>query len=466
MTTLDGTADPDRNGRPQVLIELAPQLLEQVDETTPGLVSALLKPDGDQAPAVRLTVTASSLDPVRIVLDGADLPLPANAPAEALAYVLGQPTVLRNPDAGTVARQLAGAADGPAAALAEWLASLCRTEPFTSKPALSAKPGELEILIDPEYLRDLTSGDGATDDLFPFARDGLFVELGVALPAFHFRRDPTLRPGGFAFRLAGHDVPPRIGLAAGTILVNDTVEQLRLLNVQAEASANPATGAPGSIAPAEHDEMLVAAGLTTWTPMGYLILCFADAVRQHAYRYVTTALLGEILESAGRAWPDLEEMAASLLPPVETTEVLRDLVRERVSIRNQHRILELLLRWMTEDAPPEDRLGYVRAGLAEQIASGAARGTRTLVAYLIDPELEEEFTDAPGQAGGRLREAVTRELASLPRTAQVPVMLSQDSIRMRVRDALLPKFPRLLVLGYRDIPATFNIQPVARISAG
>ena len=460
MTTPGGTAGPH-----QVLIELAPQLLAQADETTPGRVAALLKPAGDRAPTVRLTATESGIDPVRIVLDGADVPLPSSAPAEALAYVLGQPTVLRNPDAGTVARQLTGSADGPAAALAQWLASLCRTEPFTSKPALPTKPGELEILIDPQYLRDLTSGGGTTDDLFPFARDGLFVELGVTLPAFHFRRDPTLRPGGFAFRLAGHDVPPRIGLTAGTILVNDTVEQLRLLGVQAEASANPATGAPASIAPAEHDEMLVAAGLTTWTPMGYLILCFADAVRQHAYRYVSTDLLGEILESAGRAWPDLEEMAAGLLPQVETAEVLRDLVRERVSIRNQHRILELLLRWLTEDEPPEDQLAYVRAGLAEQIASSAARGARTLVAYLIDPELEHEFTEAPGLAAGRLREAVARELASLPPTAQVPVMLSQDSIRMRVRDALLPRFPRMHVLGYRDIPATFNIQPVARISA-
>jgi type III secretion protein V len=318
-------------------------------------------------------------------------------------------------------------------------------------------------LVDPAYLRTLTTTAG--QDLFPFMREGLFQELGVHLPSFRVHRDPSLRAGGFAFRLAGAEVPPRIGLAEGTLLVNDTAEQLALLGITGRPTLNPATGHPAAIVPADHAAQLDALGYTTWTPPGHLVLCFADALRRYAYRYVTEELVDRVLALFRRFWPDLVDCVDALLTRAELTGLLRELVREQVSIRNVRRIMELLLRCATEGVPAEERLAVVRSGLAEQITAKAARGTSTVVVYLLDPALERAVTDGvEPDARVRLRRALAQEMAHLPPTAQVPVILTQDDCRGPVRDALLPQFPRLSVLGHRDLTPDVNVQPVARVS--
>lgn len=337
--------------------------------------------------------------------------------------------------------------------------------------ALSAP--RIELLIDPAYLRSLTEGNQGAG-LFPFLRDGLFAELGLALPPFHLRLDPSLRPGGFAIRMQSVRTVPRIGLATGTIMVNDTTERLRLMDVDGEATTNPATDQPATIVSAQYREMLESAGLTVWDPFGYLILAFAEAIRRRAYTLMNTAVASDALLSHGRDFPILAGAAGSLRLG-ELTFALRELLADQVSILNLRLILELLLRYETD---PEarlygDRAAFVRSGLAEQIAAKAARNTMTIVVYLLDPAIETAVRGLARATSGdssrpllveRVHAAVAAELAYLPPTAQVPLVLTQDDVRRTLRTVLQPRFPRVGVLGYGDLPGHYNIQPVARVS--
>jgi hypothetical protein len=494
----DGLAADDESSGPglDVLVLLTPLLLERADPSTAARIAdSLSRTVGRFAaaphrPVVRLDAAVPvAPDPfAQIFIDGQACPLSQVTLLETLAYVAGDAAVPSASDAVAVSELLESAGGEPTRRLEEWLALLClgavaaraEASPHRRVPAEGldpldwidpAEPLDLEIAVEPTYLRTLTltAGDYDAAALFPFARDGLFMELGVPLPPFHLRRDPSLRPGGFTVRLHGIGTPPRIGLPEGTILVNDTPERLSLLEmgIAAQATLNPATGQPGAIVAAEHDEALVALGLTTWTPLGYLILAFAETVRRKSYLYVTAKTTERILDNMSQAYPTLAEVARAFLSLDELSAVLRELVREQVSVRNLRRILELLLECATEDVPPANRLAVIRSGLADLIAHKAGRGTGTVVAYLIDPELESAVAAAEERPGAdeQLRAALAAEIVHLPPTAQVPVILTQDSCRLRVRDALVARFPRMIVLGYGDLPADINIQPVARISA-
>jgi type III secretory pathway component EscV len=505
-----------------VTVTLTPPLLTAVEPAAASVrrsieaeLSELLRDLGLLTqPVVQLKASGPKVatDLVGVIVGGRPCRFPQTTIAEALAYVDGTPQVATNGDA--VLDHLQGPGWGER--VAELLASVCRaavsTQPgilLTSTEdaglraaidlgmsiagsdaavqhlahdsgdpverllaALAAKT--IDVHIDPAYLRILTA-EHPGDELFRFLREGLFSELGLPLPPFHFRPDPSLRPAGFAFRINAVRILPRIGLSAGTILVNDTPERLALLNVDAQPTLNPATYQPGALVAEEHKEPLEAAGLTTWDPFEFLILSLAAAVRRSAHALMTQDVAARMVQVLGHAFPVLEDVARNYAPPDVLAPVLRELVLNAVPICNLRRILELLLRYETVGAADHgpDRMAFVRWGLADVIASKAARGTATLVTYLLDPEIESAVAnrlDGTAPTGPedplseRLSHAVQAELSYLPPTAQVPALLTRDELRRPLSDLLRHEFPRMMVLAYGDLPPDHNVQPVARIS--
>jgi flagellar biosynthesis component FlhA len=328
-------------------------------------------------------------------------------------------------------------------------------------------PDLVELRLHPALLRQLTTDNAARGaETVAFLRDGLFVELGLPLPKFRFRPDPSLQPGGFAFRINHLSTLPMISLPPDRILVNDTAERLALRQVEAVPILNPATWQPGSLVGHEHSESLQADGLTTWDQLGHLILSLADALRMRAAALVHCGLADRMLATLGTAFPDLERPARARIPLHVLSAVLRDLLRDRISIRNLPRILELLLEYETaaEPEPPTDRLTFVRAGLAEQIAAMTSRGTTTTVVYLLDPEIETALAEHQDGLPKRLGDALNAELAFLPPTALRPSVLTEDALRASIGAILRPEFPRVRVVSYSDLPPNHNVMPVARIS--
>jgi type III secretory pathway component EscV len=453
---------------------------------------------------------------ISLSVDGRPCRFPATMIPEAFAYVEGTPQITKD-----VAAQLDRLRDsgGPGSErLAELTACVCRAavsaqpgillvpaddaalhaavslgmsiddgdhaapEPAGEDPAerlIAARAGKtIDVHVDPAYLQVLTMQD-KTQELFQFMRDGLFTELGLPLPPFHLRPDPSLRPGAFAFRINSVRTLPQVGLPAGTILVNDTPQRLALVNVEARPTVNPSTHQPGALVDQEHKDALEEQGLTTWDAGGFLILSFAAAVRRTAYTMMTRDVAANMTRVLESAFPFLGEATRAHVPPDALAPVLRELLLDGVSVRNLRRIVELLLRLETAGAagPFPDRIAFVRSGLADLIAYKFARSTATLVAYLIAPEIEaavaeygDGYGDGPDPADGdkplaeRLSLALREELSTLPETAQVPVLLTHDEIRRPLRALLRDEFPQMVVVAYGDLPPSFNIQPIARIA--
>jgi hypothetical protein len=459
-------------------------------------------------PEVRFASTPDPMrgQPLRVHVDGRLCLVPARRSAEALAYATHSPQVgasLTSEDLlddsvhpaqlhetlATVARAAVSArpevlvADGdPLAALLGSGLSLAGEDPETLGAAV--RSGGAEALLDrlaaptfdlhfePEYLKALTTDRDAAE-LFTFLRDGMLVELGILLPPMRIRLDPTLRNRGFAFRVNAIRTIPRIGLDLDSIHVNDTPERLHGLDVSAVASVNPATGQPGAIAPAAPRTRIEAAGLTVWDAFGYHILVMADVIRTHAPALMSPAQVRAAMSELGKAFPavtgsfDDTDIARVVGP------LLRSLLAELISTRNLRHILQLVRR---HAVAPEVSFGYdlptfVRRGMVDQIGHVAARGTNTLVVYLLDPEFERELAEGADRAESvplglaeDLRDAFYGEIRHLPPTASLPAVLTTDKCRAAVRDTLCAEYPTVRVLDYQDLPAHYSVQPVARIS--
>jgi hypothetical protein len=359
------------------------------------------------------------------------------------------------------------------------------------------RPEVVAIHIPWEYLQQLTVSDsGQGKDLVPAMRKDLLAELGVPYVPFQLVRNEGLKPETFAFQINHLMTLPFLGLRPGECLANDTAERLRRLDVQARLAENPATSQPSSIVDAEHKSKLEAAGLTTWDPVQFFILCFIATLRKYGASFLDYKAVDGQLEQLRLTYPTLVEATRARWPVEQITRVLRAMASEELSIRNLRQILERLLdfdfrasdalRYLVLDDRPNTPRGvdegsdtqalvsFVRAGLKREIGHKYARGTNRLAAYLLDAEIEalvsrQQKASADDDAldehdADRIVEAIQQEIANLPPTAQIPVILTTETARPRLHELVAAEFPRVAVVSYTELAAELNVQPVARIS--
>ncbi|MCY1015430.1 type III secretion system export apparatus subunit SctV [Pyxidicoccus sp. MSG2] len=314
-------------------------------------------------------------------------------------------------------------------------------------------------------------------ELIPFMRDGLFVELGVRFPGVRARGNGSLPPGAYQIQI--NEVPVVTGQATlGHILVNDTVDRLKLMNIQGFEAINPATRQPAAWVPEQHRETLEAAGLTTWDVPGYIILHTAAVLRRNAREFVGVQETQTMLEQLEKAFPAIvKEVVPKVVNVLKLTDILQRLVEEEISIRDLRGILQALAEYGQVEADNVMLTEHVRAAQRRYISHKYARGTGTLVVYLLDPNIEEAIRGSVKRtsAGAHLAlepelaqeivQAVRSECGHLPPSAQRPVILTAMDIRRYVRKLLEYEFnPSFSVLSYQELSPELNIQPVARIS--
>ncbi|HEX8538972.1 MAG TPA: type III secretion system export apparatus subunit SctV, partial [Cystobacter sp.] len=314
-------------------------------------------------------------------------------------------------------------------------------------------------------------------ELIPFMRDGLFVEMGVRFPGVRARGNSNLPPGAYQIQI--NEVPVVTGQATlGHVLVNDTVERLKLMNIQGFEAVNPATRQSAAWVPEQHKDTLEAAGLTTWDVPGYIILHLAAILRRQAREFIGVQETQSMLDQLEKAFPAIvKEVVPKVVTVLKLTDILGRLVEEEISIRDLRGILQALAEYGQVEADNVMLTEHVRSSLRRYVSHKFARGTGTLVVYLLDPQIEEAIRGSIKRtsAGTHLAlepdiaqeivQAVKSECGHLPPSAQRPVLLTAMDIRRYVRKLLEYEFnPPFSVVSFQELSPELNIQPVARIS--
>jgi type III secretion protein V len=181
----------------------------------------------------------------------------------------------------------------------------------------------------------------------------------------------------------------------------------------------------------------------------------------------------------------------------DLTRVLRAMTSEGLSIHSLPSILERLLEYDTVSSDPatvvlDDRLplapgtnggwqatyASLRRGLRSYISHRFAWAENTVVAYLLEPELEARLATGiqrthgipahplPDEEAEAFRDAVWHELSSAGDAATRPVILTAEGVRASVRRLLEAELPDLPVLSYGELRPDVNVQPLARIPLG
>jgi len=172
-------------------------------------------------------------------------------------------------------------------------------------------------------------------------RKQIALELGVIVPPLHIRDDLRMRPGGYRILLSG------VVLAEGEVQVHRVLAidptGTALKNLNGEVTTEPTFGLPAKWLLTGDRTRAEAAGATVVDSAAVIATHLTELLRRNAHELLGRREAQELLDIAGKQNPKvIEELIPHLMSMGAVMQVLRNLLRESVSIRDLRTILETL----------------------------------------------------------------------------------------------------------------------------
>jgi flagellar biosynthesis protein FlhA len=322
---------------------------------------------------------------------------------------------------------------------------------------------ELEVGFDLVPLVEPSQGGGLVERVAAI-RKNLAAELGLIMPSVHIRDSLRLTPSAYRMLVSGNEIGHG-ELRVGKFLAMDPTGALPPL--QGERVTEPAFGLPAQWVSANDREQAES--------LGYTVVDAATVAATHLtelLRSVTPELLGrreaqELIDILARREPRLvDEVIPNILSLGEIIQVLRQLLRESVPIRDLRTILECLGDNGRETKDPVELTERVRRRLVRSISTRFKDPSGRIAALVLDPRAEEAFRN-----GGPDAASAQRVLASLDSTARAfagvntpPALLCAADVRRHVAEFLSRRIPGLAVLSYPEVDPKATVRTLGVVT--
>jgi type III secretion protein V len=305
-------------------------------------------------------------------------------------------------------------------------------------------------------------------------RRALYFDLGVPFPGINLRPNNSLE--GLSYELVINEIPLSRGLLEPkSVLVRETLENLKLMNVAATRGADFIPGL-ASIWVLESDApLLERAGFKSLDHARIISYHLSLVLARHASLFMGLQEAKHLLDKMEERAPDLVRELTRLLPVQRLAEIFQRLVQEQISIRNLRSVMEALIEWAPKEKDVIMLVEYVRGALKRQISYMHAGGLNLLPAILLDPQVEETIRKAIRQTSAgaflALSPETTKDFLNAVRTVfqkyrgqqAKPVLLCSLDIRRYVRRLVETDCYELPVVSYQEITPEITVQPLERI---
>ncbi len=331
----------------------------------------------------------------------------------------------------------------------------------------------LEVGYELVALVDAARG-GTLLDRVASLRQQLARDLGVVMPPIHVCDNLELAPGVYRLLISGNEVG-RGTCASGRLLAVDP--RGNAPPIEGEKTLDPTFGMPARWISLRDKEMAEALGYTVVDHATVVATHLGELLRTNAHKLLGRQEVQHLLEVLSRVAPKVvDDVVPNLLPLGDVLRVLRNLVREGVSVRDLRTILESLGELCAQTKDVEQLTELVRERLAAHITSRVKGSDGKVAVLTLDPKLEDAFRkslrDIASGAGGALdpdalravTSAAERSLKKFTALSATPLLATSPDIRRYVRAIFERRLPQLSVVSFREIDPSATIHVLDRLA--
>ena len=301
-------------------------------------------------------------------------------------------------------------------------------------------------------------------------RRQIATETGVIVPPVRIADNLQLGPRGYTILVKGVEVARGELYADRLLAINPGTASRTLEGVQ---TREPAFGLPALWVNNDQRDVATGAGYTVVDATTALSTHLSETIRTFLPDLLSRQQTKEMLDQLSQLSPKLvEDLVPKVVGVGEVQRVLRQLLRERVPVRDLATILEALADAASGTKDPDSVVETVRASIGRAICRPYQNDKGELPVIGVLPSLEEKLlasivrTDHgavlaldPQQAQGmasKIARAIEQAMAQ-------PVLLCSPALRPHLWRLFARVLPHLGVLSHDEVPPHVPIVPLATL---
>jgi flagellar biosynthesis protein FlhA len=311
------------------------------------------------------------------------------------------------------------------------------------------------------------SGTGILDHIGQLRRR-IAMKDGVLLPQVRIKDNVRLEPNAYRILLGGQEI------ARGTVEPNHVMALdggLATGKLKGKETVDPTFGLPAWWIHESMQDEAEMNGFTVIDPTSVLVTHFSEIIQASLGELVTRDDVMDLVENLKRSSPAIvEELLPTRMTFGELHQVLRNLLREAVPIRNMAVILESLSDNVARSRDPEILSELVRQRLGRALCEKHADRDGTVHAVTLDPVLEARLAASVGNRTDsdaapvnpawlqRLMENVAETVAGATSGGKDVVLLVRSNVRRFLHELVQASMPKVAVLSYNEVVPAKSVE--------
>ncbi len=301
-------------------------------------------------------------------------------------------------------------------------------------------------------------------------------QMGIIVPPIHIRDNLQLPPGGYSVLIKGveiadgHLMPERF-MAMNPGEVVDTVPGVE--------TTEPAFGLPAIWIDEARKDEAEQLGYTVVDCATVVATHLSEVLKENAHELLGRQELQELIEVFAKRSPKMvEDLIPEKVKVDEILKVMKNLLKEQLSVRDMRTILEAIADHVSLTRNPEILTEFCRQRLARYITSRMKAEDGQVHVLTVDGALEEAFRGQIQQVDGDFHLGIAPQLAEqflgqleqrmneMSMYGYLPVLLVAPELRRPVRNLVGRFMPQLMVVSHKEIAPGVQVDAAGVVGAG
>lgn len=286
-------------------------------------------------------------------------------------------------------------------------------------------------------------------------------DMGMIVPPIRVRDNLHLGANQYVIKIRGQDIAkgelfPDCYLAIDSGATTKSIDGMK--------TTDPAYGLPALWITGEVKDEAEASGYTIVDPVSVMITHLTEIIKNHAYEILCREDVQKLIENLKKESPSLvEELTPGVMPLGSLQEVLKNLLKEQIPIRDMATILETIADYVTATKDTELLTEYVRQRLSRTICQKYQNVEGKIGVISFDPQLEQAIANAIHKTdrgnllalepimAQKLIDKLTEVIRGSLATGYEVVLLTSSNIRSHIRHLIENALPQVAVLSYKEV---------------
>ncbi|MDU0457740.1 MAG: flagellar biosynthesis protein FlhA [Geobacteraceae bacterium] len=299
-------------------------------------------------------------------------------------------------------------------------------------------------------------------------------KMGFVVPPIHIHDNLQLKPYEYNLLIRGAKVGG--SELTGQYLAMDSGGVTSSL--PGTPTKEPVFGLPAVWIRGEERDLAQVNGYTVVDSTTVVATHISEIIKRYSHELVGRQEMQQLLDNVAVSAPKVvDELIPGLLNLGTVLRVIKNLLKEGVSVRDMRTILECLADYASLTKDPDVLTEFVRQGLGRFIVDQYKLDDDSLYLITLDREVEDLIAEAiqPSDQGSYLaiEPAAAQQIISAIRnmserfgmSGAQPVLLASPSIRRHVRKLIERFVPHMAVLSHNEIPQNVKIQSLGVVSS-